>query len=172
MTMTIGTVGWAAAAAATSEGADAVGAKRELLESDLTTAPYPSMLAGLVRAATRDGFAIDATVMAAPDGVPPPWRVEVAVTEVACEDNKPGQPFALRIEGRVRLTRAGQTQVMYERGLASGTQLKLTTAEWRADGAAAAKASLEQSLRALARGLLDDLLRQPQDSRRASEQPL
>lgn len=172
VTTTIGTLGWATAAAVTSEGADAVVSKRDLLESEIDPAQYPSMLAAQLREAARQRFDIDLRVGELPGGVPPPWRIELAVTEVACEDNKPQQPFALRVEGRVRLLRAGQTQVVYEKSLTSRTELKHTTAEWRANGAAAAKAGLERSLQSLAEGLLKDLLRPPQDMHRAwAQQP-
>jgi hypothetical protein len=99
------------------------------------------------------------------------WRIEVALTEVACEESKPGQPFALFVEGRLRLYRVGRSEVAYEKTLVVRSETKLMTAQWRAEDGIAAKASLDQGVRQLAEELLDSLLGRPSQQRRLPATP-
>lgn len=179
---TVGAVSWAAVAAVNAESADEVASKRELLQAELVAGAYPSLLAVHVQNGARDRWAADppplnaAQASAGIAGGEPHadivvWRIEVALTEVACEESKPGLPFALRVEGRLRLYRVGRSEVVYEKTLVVRSETKLMTAQWRADDGIAAKASLGQGVRQLAEELLDGLLGRPSPARRLPATP-
>lgn len=169
-TTAIGAVAWGTASAVTSEGAEAVDAKQALLKSTFEALPSPALLTTHLQSAALDRLGIDLPVTAATrsaakdastDTVHKPWQIELALTAIACEDNKPGQPFALRVEGRARLRHGGQPDVVYERRLVRKSDVELTTTQWGADDAAAARAGFDQALRRLAEDLLIDLSMRP-----------
>lgn len=157
---TVGAVAWGTASAVSSDSAEVVESKREMLRSAMAATPYAARLTTHLQTASRDRFAVDLPV-ASPDASPRAWQIDMALTGVACEDNKPGQPFALRVEGRVRLRRAGQADVLYEKALARRSDVSLTITQWRADDDAAAKAELDQTLMRFADDLLTELSQRP-----------
>jgi len=179
----IGAVGGGVVAGVDAEDAEAVALKRTLLQSDLPAGTYPSLLATHLQGAAHARVvadlpladpAVPATATstdgtdAARSAAARPWRIELALTKVACEHNKPGQPYALRLEARMRLHHTGQPGVVYEKTLVARSEAVLTTAEWRTDGAAAARSSLDQGLQRLAEDMLNDLVRRPPQSPRAA----
>ena len=74
-------------------------------------------------------------------------------------ETTPGQPFALRVEGRLKLRRSDQPAVVYEASEVATSEAALTIDEWGANGAEALRRGLDQTLRQLADELLSDLAR-------------
>ncbi len=175
-TMTaVGAAGWSTVAAVTSESADVVEFKLHLLQSNVPANLHDPALAMDLHGAVLERFGIDLPVKGEParsgsnanqaqEPIARPWLIEVALTDVAFEDNIPDQPYALRVQGRMRLIRAEGADAVYEKRLAVRSSAAHTTDEWSANGALAIKGNLDQSLRQLAQEMLSDLMTRPPDA--------
>ncbi len=67
------------------------------------------------------------------------------------------QPFALVVQGRIRLRRNGNSNPIYEARFDASSESALTTEEWNADQSVAVRNGLDQSLRTLAYKMASDL---------------
>lgn len=166
----IGAAGGATLGVIRAEGADAVEQKRMLLATELRAATYQDLLAAQVRQQARERLDLDLPVLPEADRADR-WLLEVSLTQVAAERNAPGQPFALRVEGRLKLRRAGGPEVVYEASHRATSLASFTTEQWRANEAEAVRAGLTQGLRQLADEMLDDLVRAPSGVRPVAPRP-
>ena len=139
------------------------------MRAELESTSYPALLAEHVQKRARERLLVELPLLAAtspPSGDPididagaQTWWIELTLTRVSSSRGAPGQPFALRVEGRLKLRRSHQPAVVYEASAMATSEATLTTAEWAANGAEALRAGLDQSLRLLGDKLLSELVR-------------
>jgi hypothetical protein len=173
----VGGIGGAVTGGLVTHSGAAVDAKRDLLAAELGATSYPALLVEYVQQQARDRLSIElprvdtATTSGSDGGIKAvdnaarSWWIEVAMTQVASGRTLPDQQFAVNVEGRLKLHRGGDSQVVYEASRTAKTDASLTIAEWGANGGDALRVGLHKSLRALADKMLSDLVHAPADVR-------
>jgi hypothetical protein len=137
--------------------------KADLLANELSAGSYSSVLIAYLRREGQQrhidlpldgGTAPDATV------TPPRWLVEVSLLEVATEGK---ERFEFQIDASMRVLRADGKGAVYERVFSESSDSELTMAQWTADDAAAVKREIDMVMQVLARRMLRELSRDPQN---------
>jgi hypothetical protein len=155
----IGAVGGAVAGALRADSAENVEAKRVLLRAALADQTERAKLAAQVQRQLRAAHAAD---LAGTDGgsTPParPWTLRVAFTEWATVGAGPDAPYALQASARLDAQRAGDSAPVFVKHYRALSPLSMSTAQWQAQDALAARAALDALLTDLAAQMVGDLI--------------
>ncbi len=154
----IGALSGAAVGSITSESAEHIGVKRQLLAAELTRWMVRQPLAEQVQqklqaAGSSPALSIEAAALPSSQR----WQLNVALTELATIGNGPGVPFALQASATLEMARPGQPQPLFVKHYQATSANRMTTADWGANTALPLRTALDGLTQVLVAQMVNDL---------------
>lgn len=143
----VSTAAGAVAGAVTAETAAEMAAKQKFLADSFAREPFAERLA----ARLREGARADAVVAIAPT-----WRAEVRLVELSTVGSGQDRPFRLRLVGRLELRAASGGEPLLVKDYQVLARASRSIEDWRSDNGASLRATLAESVDALAAQMLAD----------------
>jgi hypothetical protein len=144
----VSTATGAVTGAVTAETAAEMEAKQKFLADSLARQPFAEQLA----ARLREGARADAAV-----AVAPAWQAEVRLVELSTVGSGQDRPFRLRLVGRIELRAAGGGEPLFVKDYEVLAKASRRIEDWRSDDGASLRATLAESVDALAAQILAEL---------------
>jgi hypothetical protein len=170
-TTVVGTASGAAIGAMSAESREDSAMKKTLLSEAAATVSFQHLLIGHVQEEARlrssvelpvvDAGASSAIGIAAADGAPPLWLIEIALDEVSPNSDAPDRAYGYWVGARVELHRSGTVGAVFKTSYGLDTEVSMTATAWREGGADATQKAVDGSLRQLAKQIVDGLVRKP-----------
>ncbi len=154
----IGAVGGAVVGAVKSEHAEAVDAKRSLLQAELAAPANRARLASHLQQKSRDSLGVELPLAdTGADALKPEWALQIVMTQLATVGRGPDAAYSLRASASLEVTRNGDARPVFAKRYQALSTAKLTTAGWSANAAEPVRSALDDMAAILATKMVSDL---------------
>ena len=155
----VSAAGGAVVGAVTSESADKVEVKRNMLTDSLNALGASQRLASLLKQQLPEAMSgSPSSEEKLPTSQDAEWIMQILLTQVATVGSGPKVPYLLQVSARLEVKRASDTELVFVKDYQALSSLKMSTPEWRANDDEPIRTALDDLMARLATDMLSDVL--------------